>query len=104
MFNNFNQPPYPNPMYSGGQYKPHKPTKKDLENYIAGSLGASEVIKVDDFETLRTRHICKGTTNIQILEKRIFNVPTDYGMIGVETIFCPCCRKLLINKESLEIM
>lgn len=33
-------------------------TKKDLVDYIAGNLNASEVVKVDEFETRMTRHIC----------------------------------------------
>lgn len=79
-------------------------TKKDLVDYIAGNLNASEVVKADEFETRMTRHICPGTTNIQLLQSDIFNVPTPNGIVPVGVIFCPNCRKLWIDKNTLDFM
>lgn len=108
MFNNiWNQNggfvPPPNNGYQGIR-KPHRPTKKELQDFIAFQLNASEVIRVDDFETLNTRHICMGTKKIQILSKQPYIVPSEVGNITVEIVYCPQCRKLLLNKNSLEII
>lgn len=89
--------------YSGG-YGGRMVTKKMLLDYIVGSLGAVEVVQVEDFETQRTRHICRGTREIKILDANVFNVPTPNGMVPVGVMYCPYCRKLIVNRSTLEII
>lgn len=79
-------------------------TKQDLVNFIMQDLNASEVVKCDEFETMRTRHICPGTKQIRLLEKNVYNVPTPSGLVPVGVIFCPNCRKLWIDKNTLDFM
>lgn len=87
----------------------HKPTKKEIRDYIVNQLNPSEVINVDDFETLNTRHICRGSKVVSVLGKQVYSVPMqvfsdEMGYINVEIVFCPTCRKLLINKSSLDLV
>lgn len=88
-----------------GQQRVHAPTKKDIVDSLVCYLGgASEVEKVDDFETLQTRHICRGTQTIQVLSKCVTPLQTVNGSANVEYFFCPQCRKLIINKSSIELL
>lgn len=87
-----------------GMYTGRTVTKKMLLDYIVTSLGAVEVVQCDEFETQNTRHICAGTTRIQILPVNIFNVPTPNGVVPVEVIWCPNCRKLIVNRSTLELI
>lgn len=113
MYNNFNM--FNNPIFPQGQPqgypqgyphppKIHKPTKKEIRDYIINQLNPSEVINVDDFETLNTRHICKNSKVVSILSKQVYSVPSDIGFVNVEIIFCNACRKLIINKSSLDLV
>lgn len=43
-------------------------------------------------------------SNIQLLQSDIFNVPTPNGIVPVGVIFCPNCRKLWIDKNTLDFM
>lgn len=100
---------YPQGAYGGygdmsGMYTGRAVTKKMLLECIAGSLGASEVVQCDEFETRSTRHICLGSNIIQILPVNIFNVPTPNGVVPVEVIWCANCRKLIVNRSTLEII
>lgn len=91
----------------GGQYGGQgsmRVTKQDLVNYIVQNLGASDVVKCDEFETPKTRHICPGTKQILILNQDVFNVPTPQGLVPVGVFFCPNCRKLWIDKNTLDFM
>lgn len=87
-----------------GMYTGRTVTKKMLLEFIVGSLGAVEVVQCDEFETRSTRHICAGSNKIQILPVNIFNVPTPNGAVSVEVIWCPNCRKLIVNRSTLEII
>ena len=80
------------------------PTKKFLVDMLVKYLGANEVVKVDDFETVNTRHICRGSKNLVVLSKMTYSVPTQYGCVPVEYFLCPNCRKLIINNSSLDVV
>lgn len=100
---------YPQNAYGGygntaGMYGGRTVTKKMLLDYIVANLGASEWVVCDEFETRSTRHICPGSNKIQIIPVNIFNVPTPNGIVPVEVIWCPICRKLIVNRSTLEII
>lgn len=85
--------------------KVHKPTKKEIIDSLVYYLGGvSEVESVDEFETMQTRHICHGTKNIQVLSRCMCPVQTMAGTANVEYFFCPQCRKLIINRSSVELL
>ena len=79
-------------------------TKKMLVDYMTQYLGANEVVMVDEFETPNTRHICNGSKVIQVLQKDTFVIPTDNGPVNAEVIWCPQCRKLIINRASIDLI
>lgn len=96
--------PYGNPMPMTGMTPgSHRVSKKEIVNYITANLGATEVVQVDDFETMRTRHICPNIQEINLLNPDIFvvNLP-DGSQLNVGVIFCPRCKKLWINKSTLD--
>lgn len=103
--------PYQQLIIPGGQFNPgfyQQPqrfnvTKKDILSYLQNYSGAIEMEQVSEFDTVKTRHICKGYKEIVLLDKQIIQVPTSNGFVGVEVFFCPRCRKLLINSQSLEV-
>lgn len=103
--------PCQQPIIPGGQFNPgyyQQPqrfnvTKKDILSYLQNYSGAIEMEQVSEFDTVKTRHICKGYKEIVLLDKQIIQVPTSNGFVGVEVFFCPRCRKLLINSQSLEV-
>lgn len=80
------------------------PTAKGIVDYICMSLGTTDVTRADEFETQSTRHICPGERVIRIIQKNIFGVPTTKGMVYAEIIFCPNCGKLIINKNSINLI
>ena len=79
------------------------PTKQSIKNYIAMYSNCSDIEMVDSFETLKARHVCPGTNMVILLDKMYIPVPTSRGMVNVETFFCQRCRKLIVNKESMEM-
>lgn len=79
------------------------PTQQSIKDYVCLASGCNSVEVVDEFETLRARHICQGTKLIQVLNKTFIPVPTTKGMVNVEVFFCPVCRKLIINKSSMTL-
>lgn len=79
-------------------------TKKGILDIVCSMYNPSEVVKVDEFESLSTRHICMGTTFIQILPKEVCTVNTGTSLVNVELVFCKNCRKLIINRSSIEII
>lgn len=81
---------------------PH--TKKAIAEYIIATyLGGycSEVVWVDEFETLKARHVCRGTPGVKLLDRNMVTVPTRAGNISIEAYFCPTCRKLLLGSHCL---
>lgn len=79
------------------------PTKQAIKDYVCLATGANSVEVIEEFETPRTRHICQGSSVIQLLDKRVIPVLTTKGMINVEVFFCCYCRKLIINRSSMEV-
>lgn len=79
------------------------PTKQSIKDYICLYVNCSSVLTVPEFDTLRIRHICKGFKRIILLDKSCIPVPTTKGIINVEIFFCNTCRKLIINKSSMEV-
>lgn len=80
------------------------PTKKSVKDYLCLNLGCSSVETVEEFDTLRARHICKGSKTIQLLYKQVVPVPTTRGIVNVEVFICNCCGKLIINDSSMELI
>lgn len=80
------------------------PTKKSIKDYLCLYSGCTDVVLIDDFETVRARHICKGSCFIQLLDKQVVPVPTSQGIVNVEVFFCSRCGKLIINNSSLELI
>lgn len=80
------------------------PTKQSIKDYVCLSTNCTSVEMVDEFETVRARHICLGTRVIKLLDKIYVPVPTTKGMLNVEVFLCPICRKLIINKSSMEVL
>ena len=78
-------------------------TKKDILTYLQNMIQPRDVEQVVEFDTVKTRHICEGYKEIVLLDKQIVQVPTTNGIICVEVFFCPRCRKLLINSQSLDV-
>lgn len=83
--------------------KPPKVTKKFIVEILTNMYNAQEVVQVDDFDSLRQRHICAGTKVITLLDKITVPVETNEGIVYAEVFFCPRCGKLIINKSSIEI-
>ena len=90
------------PGYDGGSSR--GVTRRMLLDTIVSFMGASEVVYSDEFESLYTRHICPGSNQIQLLRHNTFYVNTPSGNIPVEIIFCPNCRKLIVDRNSLELV
>lgn len=93
---------YTGVVQNGYQNKPV--TKRYLIDYISNYYQTGDVNLVDGFETNYTRHICNGGNKIQILNSFVFNVPTPNGIVSVNVIYCPNCRKLIIDRNSLEVI
>lgn len=79
-------------------------SRMDIIHYLSNYFCASEVVLVDEFETRMARHICQGTNIIQLLKVFVFYVPTVKGIVPVEIVYCNYCRKLIINKNSIELL
>lgn len=92
---------YPNQAMYGQRQR--ATTKKDILNYLQNMIQPSDSEQVVEFDTVKTRHICQGYKEIVLLDKQIVQVPTTNGIICVEVFFCPRCRKLLINSQSLDV-
>ena len=78
--------------------------RRSIVDYINFCLQASECVSADEFEVARTRHICKGTKQIILLDKEVVPVYTDRGIVNVEVFFCPRCRKLIINNSCFDLV
>lgn len=94
---------YQNQMQTQQAQRMRKTTKKDILEYLQMRSGAREVVQVDEFETQRTRHICQGSKKIVVLEKGTEPVQTSEGFIFAEYFLCNNCKKLIINKQSIEM-
>lgn len=77
------------------------PTIKSIKDYICLYTNCSTVDVVDEFDTLKTRHICPNSNVIVLLDKMTVPVPTVKGIVNAEIFFCPVCRKTIINKSSI---
>ena len=85
-------------MYMTGRM----PTRKEKVDFLRATFNASDVVLVDEFEALTLKHICVGGNIIYLLNKSTFNLQTPQGVLCVEYFFCSVCRKLYINKCTLE--
>ena len=112
MYGNWNpigySDPYGNPYNEPVRPKSYRITRQQILESLRRMYCPSDLVVVE-FETDRARHICPGTHHIKILNKDVANVrvPIDYGMIDVvpvEVIFCPNCKKLIVNRYSLEVL
>ena len=75
--------------------------KREVINYIQGSLNATEVDLVDDNFEDCARHVCLNGRQIKLIPRRTFTVNTPEGQIPVETYQCLDCGKLIINKNFM---
>lgn len=81
-----------------------KATKKDVLNYISYYFNTSDVVVVNDFESLRARHVCQGGKIIWLLEKFVFPVPIGCNsFVNVEMFRCQYCGRVIVNRSSLDI-
>lgn len=88
---------------SGVQSMGRRMTKRDIIEILRYNYGASDVVQVDDFDSERARHVCQGGTQILLLDKTVQPMQvSDFETIQVEVFFCPQCRKLIVNKSSLD--
>ena len=78
-------------------------TKQQIIDYVIQWLGPMSVVKVAEFETTYTRHICQGERMIQILESSVVNVPIYDGFLPVRVIICTKCGKLWIDGSTVEV-
>lgn len=83
--------------------KMKKTTRRDILDYLQQRAGTYDVVQVDDFETDRARHICKGGKQIFVLDKFVEPVPTSEGVLAVNYFLCPNCRRLILDKGSITI-
>lgn len=90
-----------NPNYMQGNQTQRKLTKKDIIDTICGALGTNNYVIAEEFETPRTRHICEGGKQIIILDKQTSPLNTGSSILNIEYIFCPHCKKLILNRNSL---
>lgn len=81
-------------------------SRKDIINFLVYSLGASSYVLLDEFETMRARHVCPGTTQIRLLEKRQYPVvlPNNIEQITVDYFMCDQCKKLFLDKDSVTVV
>lgn len=79
-------------------------TKRSITDYLILYSGCSDIETVDYFDTVRTRHICNGIKQIVLLDQTIIPVPTNKGVINVGVFFCNRCRKLIVDKSSMEVI
>lgn len=78
------------------------PTRKEKIEFLRSVFSASDVILVDEFESTILKHICIGGKTIYILPRSVYNLQTPQGTQCVEYFFCNVCRKLYLNKCTLE--
>lgn len=78
------------------------PTRKDKVEFLRYIFNASDVILVDEFESITLKHICVGGKTIYILPKSVYNLQTNQGILCVEYFLCNVCRRLYLNKCTLE--
>lgn len=93
----------PNMGMPPGYPKPPKVTKKSLVEYLTVKFNAKTVKQVDEFDSLRQRHICPGEHNIRLLDKISETIETPEGFVYAEVFFCYNCGMLIINKSSIEL-
>jgi hypothetical protein len=79
------------------------PTKQSIKNYLCMASNCMTAESVGEFDTLKARHICKGSNMIVLLDKAIIPVPTTRGMINAEVFYCLNCGKLIINDSSITV-
>ena len=82
--------------------KVHNPSMTEIVNYLAGMLQASEVVLIDGFDTHKTRHICKGSKRVLVLDRCVSSLYVPSGTLYIEYFVCPNCRKVLVNKSSIK--
>lgn len=80
-----------------------KTTRKDVMEYLQMLSGSKDIIQVDEFETQRTRHICRGTKEIKLIDKGVQPVQTSEGVLMVDFFLCPECKRLILNKSTITI-
>ena len=80
------------------------PTKKSIQDYICLYLGSNNVVVVDEFDTVKTRHICANSKCVSLLGNQFIPVPTTKGIINVEVFCCYRCGKIIINKSSMDFV
>lgn len=79
-------------------------TRRDVLNYISNYFMTTDIVVVNEFETLRARHVCPGGRIIWLLEKFVLPVPVGYETyINVELFRCQCCGKVIVNRNSLDM-
>lgn len=86
----------------GGYVK--KTTRKDIVENLRCMYNASDVVLVDEFDSMKTRHVCPDGKVIHLLDKIQCPMQFPDGVIMAEVFYCRLCRKLIVNRSSIEIM
>lgn len=78
-------------------------SRKMIVDYICASLGTTNVVLLEEFETVNARHICPGSREIVLLGREQFpiDLPDGSGRLVAELYLCRRCGKLMINKNTL---
>lgn len=80
-------------------------SRKEIVDYICAMLGTGNVVLLDEFETDKARHICRGGKDIVIMSREYMDVALpDGNYITAEYYLCRSCGKLLLNKNSLTLV
>ena len=89
-------------MYDMGMEMGISPTRAAIRDYVCMCCNAKDVDIADDFDTVLARHICVGSKNIVLLNRTYVPVPTTKGVLNVELFLCQKCRKVILNKSTME--
>lgn len=98
----YQQQQYQQQLY---QQQCQKVTKRDIVDYIKRIYNTENVVMVDEMETRNARHICPQGKIINILP--VYAQPVQLpsvGYINVNVVYCRNCGKLIIDKNSLEML
>lgn len=98
----YQQQQYQQQLY---QQQCQKVTKRDIVEYIKRIYNTENVVMVDEMETRNARHICPQGKVINILPvyAQLVQLPTG-EYINVNVVYCRSCGKLIIDKNSLEML
>lgn len=81
-----------------------KITKKDIVEWLKGYYNTQNIVMVDEMETKNARHICPQGKVINIIPVVQQPVRVYESFVYVNIVYCRCCGKLIIDKNSLDML